>query len=45
MLRDDAVEMPIAIKGKVRGRLVCPPTPTPPTLEQLALADEQGARS
>jgi leucyl-tRNA synthetase len=40
-LVDDAVEMPIAIKGKVRSHLLVPKAATPAELEKLALADER----
>ena len=38
-LVDDAVQMPIAIKGKVRSHLTVPKDATPTQLEQLARAD------
>jgi leucyl-tRNA synthetase len=38
-LVDDAVQMPIAIKGKVRSHLTVPKDATPAQLEQLARAD------
>jgi leucyl-tRNA synthetase len=38
-LVDDTVEMPIAIKGKVRSKLTVPTGADPATLEKLALAD------
>ena len=38
-LRDDSVEMPIAIKGKVRGHVTVPTSAEAKALEELALAD------
>ena len=39
MLADDAVEIPVQIKGKVRGRITVPADADPKTTESIALAD------
>jgi leucyl-tRNA synthetase len=41
MLRDDEIELPVQILGKVRGRITVPADADQKQVEQIALADER----
>ncbi|MCH2135129.1 MAG: leucine--tRNA ligase [Phycisphaerales bacterium] len=41
MLQDDTLELPVQIKGKVRGRIEVPANADPATVETITLADER----
>ena len=38
-IKEDTIEMPVQINGKLRGRIQCPPRPTRPRLESAARGD------
>jgi leucyl-tRNA synthetase len=44
MLRDDQIEMPVQIMGKVRGKIIVPADADTAAVEKAALADEKIAQ-
>jgi leucyl-tRNA synthetase len=44
MLRDDQIEMPVQISGKMRGKITVPASADAKAIEQLALADAKVAQ-